>query len=58
MLICPGALPPPPQKNIAEILRGAPMTLQTDPRSTSARTLWGLILALLPWPIMAFLLTH
>lgn len=34
------------------------MTLRTDPRSRPARTLWALILALLPWPVMAFLLSH
>jgi len=40
------------------IRQEAAMTLRTDPRSRPARTLWALILALLPWPVMAFLLSH
>jgi hypothetical protein len=34
------------------------MSLQTDPQTESARTFWALALALLPWPVMAFLLSH
>lgn len=30
----------------------------SDPRSRPARTTWALLLALLPWPILAFLLSH
>ena len=34
------------------------MNTESDLRSPNARTSWALILALLPWPALAFLLSH